>query len=155
MTVFVVLYNGAKLRLTSNCEDSCRCTVPDTLGSKGITSQTDWREKHTTIATSRKLSSVEELETLHAGTKPRTSRHQSRVRERPGKRNARQSFLKGRERAIPSDLQNFKATMGTFLPYKRGGEGGGGGGIIVSFIWGGGGGGIIASFSERAVTSST
>ena len=66
------------------------------------------------------ISSVEELETLPAGAKPRTTyRTIDRLKKRGVERgSARRSSLKGRERAIVSQTSVgtvSKATMWTFL----------------------------------------
>ena len=55
---------------------------------------------------SRKIWSVEKLEALPAGTKPRTWHHRSPGGERRWKRHPRRSSLKGRERAIVSQTSD-------------------------------------------------
>ena len=79
-----------------------------------MTNQTDCLAKK--WLASRKVCSVEELETLPVGTKPRTSHHRSLGGERRGKRlwSARRSSLKGREGNRQSDehWNCFKANNG-------------------------------------------
>ena len=70
---------------TSTFENSWGCTALDMPEWRETTEQIDWRPKQPTLV-SQKLWSVEELETLPAGTKPRTSHHRSPGGERRGKR---------------------------------------------------------------------
>ena len=59
-----------------------------------MTGQIDWREKQPSqVVSSRKTRSVEELETLPAGTKPMASRQRSPGGERRGKRKRETIFL--------------------------------------------------------------
>ena len=65
-------------------EKSCRCIALDMPERRETTEQTDWRVKRPSNKwlASRKIWSVEKLETLPAGTKPRTSHHRSPAGER-------------------------------------------------------------------------
>ena len=70
---------------TSTFENSCGCTALDMPEWRETTEQTDWQAKHLSqvvCSASRKIWSVEKLETLPAGTKPRTSHHWSPEGER-------------------------------------------------------------------------
>ena len=64
---------------------------------------------------SQKISSVEELETLPAGTKPRTSHHRSPEERGVERGSDQRSYLRGRERAIVNQTNIAtvsKATLG-------------------------------------------
>ena len=68
-------------------ENSCGCTALDMLEWREMTKQIDWRAKEPTCLAccSQNIWSVEELETLPTGTKPRTSHHWLPGGERCGK----------------------------------------------------------------------
>ena len=68
-------------------ENPCGCIAPEMLEWREMTKQIDWWAKEPTrvACCSQKIWSVEELETLPTGTKPRTSRHWLPGGERCGK----------------------------------------------------------------------
>ena len=67
---------GMCQQLTSTFEESCGCTVLDMPEQREMTEQIDWRAKQP----SQKILSVEELEMLPAGTKPRALHYQGEER---------------------------------------------------------------------------
>ena len=87
-------------------------------GGKWPSRHTGGQSNHHKWLASRKIWSVEELETLPAGTKPSTSHYRSPGRERRGKRKCWNIFLKGRERAIVNQTNIgtvSKTTLGKLL----------------------------------------
>ena len=84
---------GANFKLTAVFHTACGVSITSGLQSN-----------HHTWFVTRKVRNVEELETLPAGTKPRTSHYQSLEERGMERGSARQSSLKGRERAIISQI---------------------------------------------------
>ena len=70
----------------STSENSCGCTALDMPERREMTSQTGRQNNHCKWLASRKIWSVEELETLYAGTESRTLHHRSSGGERRGKK---------------------------------------------------------------------
>jgi len=94
---------GANFKLTAVFHTACGVSITSGLQSN-----------HHTWFVTRKVRNVEELETLPAGTKPRTSHYQSLEERGMERGSARQSSLKGRERAIvrPTNIGNhFKGNV--------------------------------------------
>ena len=100
-------------------KDPCGSTVLDTLETREVTEQIDQRAKQPP-----QVESVEELETLPAGTEPRTSHHGSPGGERRRPRQRPTIFL---ERARKGHRQSdqlwncFKGNVGE-TPERRGGS---------------------------------
>ena len=89
-----------------------------------MTEQIDWREKQQSQwLASRKIRNVEELETLPAGTNPRTSHSRSPRRERCGKRK-RSTIFFGNTRSLHGQSDEhwnwFKGNVGETCQ-RRGG----------------------------------
>jgi len=79
---------------TSTFKTSCGCTALDMPEWRETTEQIDWRANHPSqVFAFREIWSVEKLETLPAGTKPRTSHHWSHGGERLWKRKRETIFL--------------------------------------------------------------
>ena len=81
--------------LTPIFKDTCESTVLSMLKSREMTEQIDWQSKwYCNWHTYWKIWRVVELQTLPAGTEPRTSHHWSSGEERLRKRQQSQTYLK-------------------------------------------------------------
>ena len=105
-------------------KDSCESTVLDMLESRKMTEQTDWREKQPSqVACISEDLNDEELETLPAGTKRRTSHHWSPGGRRCRERQRSTIFLeKTRDGHCQSDQQRNYLTGNSWkISERRGG----------------------------------